>query len=170
MLREEKVTLVEKLKDILDSNTAVVLSHYQGLNMQQMTSLRQKMHDSGIKCMIIKNTLVKLAIKGTDFSALESHLKGPTIISASTDPVAVAKILSEFSKDNDKLKLISAIVDNKILDVSEITLLSKMPSLDELRAKIVGLLNAPATSLATVLNAPATQVARVTSLYAQKEQ
>lgn len=168
MLREEKVNLVQSLKEMLSNSTAVILSHYHGLNMRQITDLRKNMHSQNISFMVVKNTLLKLAIQDTEFSELDQYLTGPVAVSASSDPVAVAKMLANFAKENEQLKLVGAVVDKKTLDVQAIKALSKMPSLDELRAKIIGLLNAPATSLVSVLSAPGTQVARVISLYSQQ--
>ncbi len=168
MLREEKVNLVQSLKEMLSNSTAVILSHYHGLNMRQITDLRKNMHSQNISFMVVKNTLLKLAIQDTEFSELDQYLTGPVAVSASSDPVAVAKMLANFAKENEQLKLVGAVVDKKTLDVQAIKALSKMPSLDELRAKIIGLLNAPATSLVSVLSAPGMQVARVISLYSQQ--
>jgi large subunit ribosomal protein L10 len=169
VLRAEKIKVVDQLKEIFSNHTAVVLAHYHGLNMKQISELRKDMRDQGIKFMVSKNSLMKIAIKDTDFSALEEHLNGPTVIAASTDPVAVTKTLTKFIKENKQLKLIGAIVDNKTLGVEAIRVLSKMPSLDELRAKIVSLLSTPATSVASVLVAPAIKVARVLSVYSKQQ-
>lgn len=168
MLRSEKFEVVDNLKKIFSENSAVIVTHYHGLSMSQLTELRSKMYDDGMRFMITKNTLAKIAVKDTQLSGLESHFNGPTAIAIAKDPVGVTKVLTDFVKKNEELKLVAAVVDNQLLDVSGITALSKMPSLDELRAGIISLFSAPARSIASVLSAPAGQIARVTSAYSKK--
>lgn len=167
MLRSEKTEVVENLKDMFLNNSAVVLAHYHGLTVDQMTSLRNKMRESGVKMVVAKNTLAKIAVQGTSFADLERHLGGPTAIAASNDPVAVTKIINSFSEENEQLKLIGAVVDGRSIDLAGIKQIAKMPSLDDLRAKIIGLLKAPASSIASIIAAPAGKVARVISAYSQ---
>lgn len=168
MLRSEKIKVVDDLKEMFSGHTSAAIAHYHGLNMSQITELRNRLREAGIRFMIAKNSLAKIAVNDNKFSELDEHLTGPTAIAVSNDPVALAKILSQFVEENEQLKLIGAIVDGQWLNVNGIKTLSKMPSLDELRAKIIALLVTPATSIASILVAPATKVARVVSAYSEK--
>lgn len=168
MLRSEKTEVVESLKAIFSNNSSVILAHYHGLTVDQMTSLRSRMREGGVEIVVAKNTLAKLAIQGSAFSDLEKHFNGPTAIAASNDAVAVAKIINTFSEENDKLKLIGAIIDGRSVDPMGIKQVAKMPSLDELRAKILRLILAPASSIASIIAAPGGKIARVLSAYSEK--
>ena len=167
MLRENKIKAVSELAQSFSEYSSLIITHYHGLTVKQITDLRSQMFDAGIRFQVIKNRLVKIALKDTDFASLESDFVGPTAIALSNDPVAVAKILVDFVKGNEQLKLIRGIVDGAEMDVEGIKQLSKMPSLDELRAKLIALLQTPASSVASVLTAPTTSVVRVVSAYSE---
>ena len=169
MLRTEKAEVVENLKEMFTANSAVVLSNYQGLNMAQFSALRKKMHEQGAQLVVTKNTLSRIAAKDSTFSSLEQYLSGPTAISVSNDPIGMAKVLTSFAEENEQLKLIVAVIDGKPLDVNGIKALSKMPPLNDLRAKIIGLLKSPASAIASILVAPLRKTVGVVSAYAEKK-
>jgi large subunit ribosomal protein L10 len=159
--RKAKQNLVDALgAEIKDMGLLVVLQQ-NGLNADETLDLRRKMRAAGVTMKVGKNTLVKRAIKGSKIEGLAQFLKGPTALAFSKDPVAAAKIAAEFAKKNDKLKLIGAMMGDQLLDAKGAMALATLPSLDELRGKLVGLLVAPATKIACVLQAPAGQLARV---------
>jgi large subunit ribosomal protein L10 len=166
--REAKQKLIEALgAEVKDANLLVVVQQL-GLNADQTLDLRRKMRAAGVKLKVGKNTLIKRAIKDTKIAALEKFLKGPTAIAYSKDPVAAAKVAAEFSKKNDKLQIIGAIMGDQLLDAKATQALATLPSLDELRGKMVGLLVAPATKIACILKAPAGQLARVIAAHSKK--
>jgi large subunit ribosomal protein L10 len=169
MDRAEKKAYVESVNEGVKNAASVIVVHYQGLTVEEITALRSKMRAAGASFRVTKNTLTKLALKGTAYEKLGDHLKGPTAIGYSEDPVAPAKVLSAFSNDNEKLKLLAGAFGEQSLDVKGIEQLAKMPSLDELRAKIIGMLSTPATRIAGVLQAPAGQLARVCGAYGAKQ-
>jgi large subunit ribosomal protein L10 len=160
--REIKKTKVTALAGINEAKLVVVVEQ-KGLNADQTLALRRAMRAAGVTMKVEKNTLVKLAIKDTPLAGLEQFMKGPTALCYSTDPVAAAKVAAEFAKKNDKFKLVGAAMDGEIMDAKAAMVLATLPSLDELRGKLVGLLLAPATKIAGVLQAPAGQLARVMS-------
>ncbi len=168
MNREEKKQSISDIKNMVESNSATIIVYYQGLTAARIHALRGVLLECGAKIKIIKNSLAKLAISNTSAKELDSYLTGPTALVVSNDPVNMAKSLTKFAKDNANLVLLGGIVDNQIVDKKAIGMLSDMPSKDELRAKIIGLLNAPATKLVRLLNTPATQVARVIGAYSEK--
>ena len=170
MLKEKKVQTVEKLKELFRSSDSAFIAHYHGLNVAQISGLRTKMYEDKIQFFVSKNSLTKLGVKGSEFEDLTESFVGPVAIALSNDPVATAKILVEFAKDNEQLKLIEAKVFGERIDSKGIKSLSKMPSLDELRAKLVSLIQTPARSLASIMVAPATTLARVFSVYSNKSQ
>lgn len=161
MLRAEKAEIVEDLRGIFNDAGVVVVTHYMGLNVAEMQTLRVQMRDAGARFRVTKNRLAKLAIDGTEFASIGDLLTGPTAIAYSDDPVAAPKVISAFAKKNDKLKIIGGGYSGVLLDADKVKALAEMPSLDELRAKLLSLINTPATRLAMVLQAPAGQVARV---------
>ncbi len=165
MNRAEKKQYVEQVHEEVKNAASVVVVHYQGLTVEEMTSLRVDMRKAGASFKVTKNTLAKRALKGSGYEALEEHFSGPTAIGYSDDPVAPAKVLVDFAKKNENLKLLGGAFGETALDVKAIEQLARMPSLDESRAKIIGVLNAPATRLAGVLQAPAGQLARVCGAY-----
>ena len=168
MDRVTKQAYVDQLTAELSDAESVVVVHYKGLNVDEITELRAKMREAGGSFKVTKNTLAKLALKGTTYEPIGEYLSGPTAIGYSIDPVAPAKALVNYANENDKLQLLGGAFGDQALDVDGIKQLAKMPSLDELRAKIVGMLNTPATRIAGVLQAPAGQLARVCGAYGAK--
>jgi len=168
MNRLEKKQEISDIKSLVESYSSAVIVHYKGLNVDRISSLRGQIRESGAKFKVIKNSLAKLAVANTNSKELDSLLSGPTALVVSNDPVSMAKVLTKFAKDNANLVLLGGVVDDQVVDKKTISALSEMPSKDELRAKIIGLLNAPATKLLRVLKAPAEQLARVIDAYANK--
>lgn len=160
--RQVKEKKVEALSGIKDAELVVVVQQ-TGLTAGQTLDLRRAMRAAGVTLKVEKNTLVKRAIEGTHLAGLEAYMKGPTALAFSKDPVAAAKVAAEFAKKNDKFKIIAAALGDQILDAKGAMALATLPSLDELRGKLIGLLLAPATKIAGVLQAPAGQIARVLS-------
>ena len=163
MDRTEKTELVSSLRGTFENTSIVVVTHYTGLNVADISDLRAKMRDAGASFKVTKNRLTRLALEGTPYDQIGDLFTGPTAIAYSDDPVAPAKVAVEFAKKNDKLVVLGGAMGDVRLDESAIKQLATLPSLDELRAKIVGMLNTPATRIAGVLQAPAGQVARVLS-------
>jgi large subunit ribosomal protein L10 len=169
MDRNEKSELVAELNRTFSETSVVIVTRNLGLTVAQSTALRTKMREAGARYKVAKNRLARIAVEGTPYSTLGDLLTGPTALSTSTDPVAPAKVAVEFAKTNDKLEIVGGQMGTTILDADGVKALATMPSLDELRAKIVGLIVAPATKLATITQAPAAQIARVLAAYAEKE-
>lgn len=169
MDRSQKEKQVEELREIFAGAQLLVLAQQSGLSVAEATDLRAKMREAGARFKVTKNRLARLAIEGTKFAELAEQFKGPTAIAYSEDPVAAAKVAVNFAKDNDKLVIIGGALNEKVLEVGEVDNLAKLPSLDELRGKLVGLLQAPATKVAGVLQAPAGQLARVFGAYGSKD-
>ena len=169
MDRAQKSGLVEELNSTLSTMGVVVVTRSMGLTVKQSTDLRNKMRDAGASYQVAKNRLAKIAIQGTPYASIGTMLTGPTGLAYSNDPVAAAKIAVDFAKTNDKFEIVGGAMGDTVLDVAGVTALASLPSLDELRAKIVGLIQAPATKIARVVQAPAAQLARVLAAYAAKE-
>ncbi|MDA0240205.1 MAG: 50S ribosomal protein L10 [Proteobacteria bacterium] len=169
MDRTEKEEMVSWLKQMFDESATIVVTHYSGLTVGEMTELRAKMREAGAGFKVSKNRLTRLALDGTAINDLSDMFKGPTGIAYSADPVAAAKVAVNFAKDNEKLVVLGGAFGEQLLDVAGINALAKLPSLDEIRGSLVGLLQAPATKVAGVLQAPAGQVARVIGAYASSE-
>jgi large subunit ribosomal protein L10 len=167
--KSKKQNFISELEDIYKTSNSVIVTHYHGLTVAEVTKLRAKLRESGASFKVVKNTLSKIAATNVGMSVESGAFAGPTAIAYSVDPVAAAKGVVEFAKANDNLKIICGIVDDKFLDVSAIEQLAKLPSLDELRGKIVGVLQAPAANLARVVQAPAGALARVLQAYADKK-
>ena len=161
MNRQEKAELIETLQTTLNDSTTVVVAHQVGMTVAESSDLRAKMREAGAGFKVTKNRIAKLALNDTPHTALESLFTGPTAIGTSTDPVAAAKVLVEYAKGNDKLTIVGGSMDGKSLDKAGVEALAKLPSLDELRGKLVGILQAPAAKIARVAQAPAGKVARV---------
>ena len=161
MNRTEKAELIETLQATLSGATSVVVAHQSGLTVAESSELRAKMREAGAGFKVTKNRLTKLALQGTKYENLTDLFTGPTAIGTSSDPVSAAKTLVSFAKTNDKLTIIGGSLDGKVLDKAGVEALATLPSLDELRAKIIGMLTAPATKVARVTQAPASQLARV---------
>lgn len=170
MDRSEKENLVASLKQVFEEATIVVVTHYSGLTVSDMTDLRGRMREAGANFKVTKNRLTRLALKDTVFENLNDLFIGPTAIAYSDDPVAAAKIAVNFSKDNEKLIILGGAFNGEMLDIGAVISLAKLPSLDELRGKLVALIQTPATRIAGVLQAPAGQVARVIGAYGAKDE
>lgn len=167
--RAKKQETIEQLKGALSDAQLVVLLHNNGLTVTEVSELRRKIRAAGAGYKVAKNTLTKLVIKDdARFSMLDGMLSGPIAIAYSKDPVAAAKIISEYANNNDKIEIVGGALDGQALSLAAIKNLATLPSLDELRGKIVGLLQAPATKIAGILQAPAGQLARVVGAYATK--
>lgn len=168
MNRTEKEVLVGELNRTLSETAIVVVTRQSGLTVAEVSDLRAKMRTAGARYKVTKNRLARLALKGTQYEQLDALFTGPTAISTAADPVAVAKVAVDFAKANDKLTIVGGAFGDQMLDVDSIKNLATLPSLNELRGKIVGLLQAPATKLAGVIQAPAAQLARVLNAKAQQ--
>ncbi len=170
LTRAKKIEVANDVSERLKAAEVVIVTQNLGMTVAQVSDLRSKARASGASYKVAKNRLVKRVLSETRFSVIDGHLKGPTAITTSQDPVSAAKTIVEFAKKNEKLIILGGAFGDKALDVKTIEQLATLPSLDELRGKIVGILQAPAQRIATVLQAPAAQLARVTSAYAKKEQ
>ena len=168
MNRVQKEEAIELLSENFAETESVVVTQYAGLTVGQMTELRGKMREQNVNFKVSKNRLVLRALKGTRFEGIGDMLKGPVGLATSKDPVAAAKIAYDFSKTNENLVILGGALGKDILDISGIEALAKLPSLDEVRAKFVGLLQTPAQRIAVLCQAPASQLARVTKAYADK--
>ena len=168
--RAEKAEAVAALKGIFDKVPVVVVAHYAGLTVAQMQNLRKQARAQGAVVQVAKNRLAKIALEGTDVASIGAFLKGPTVIAYSNDPVGASKVSVDFAKANEKFVILGGAMGKTALDPNGVKALAALPSLDELRAKLVGLLKAPATKIAQIANAPAAKVARVVQAYANKSQ
>lgn len=169
MDRSQKAESVASLNAVFNEVGVVVITRNLGMSVGQSTALRSKMREVGASYKVAKNRLAKLALKDTQYEALEDLLTGPTALATSVDPVAAAKAAVDFAKTNDKLEIVGGSMGGQLLDANGVKALASMPSLDELRGKLVGLINAPATKVAQVVNAPAAKLARVFGAYGAKE-
>ncbi|APE27754.1 50S ribosomal protein L10 [Aurantiacibacter gangjinensis] len=169
MDRSQKIESVAQLNAAFQEVGVVVVTRNLGMTVDQSTELRAKMREAGATYKVAKNRLAKLALKDTDYTGLEEYLTGPVGLAWSEDPVAAAKAAVEFAKANDKLEIVGGSMGTQVLDDAGIKALASMPSLDELRGTIVGLVNAPATKIAQVVNAPAAKLARVFGAYGAKD-
>ncbi|MFM2410201.1 MAG: hypothetical protein RL481_1029 [Pseudomonadota bacterium] len=169
MNRSEKTDAVAALNATFNEAAVVVVTRNLGLTVGQSTDLRNKMRDAGASYKVAKNRLAKIALNDTPYGSLSDLLTGPTALATSGDPVAAAKVAVEFAKTNDKLEIVGGAMGATVLDVEGVKALASLPSLDELRAKLIGLVQAPATKVVQVIQAPAGQLARVFGAYAAKE-
>jgi len=167
--KAKKAEVVEDLNGIFAKAGSVVVAHYSGMTVAQMSDLRARMGAAGASFRVSKNRLAVRALKGTPIEGIAHLFKGPTGIAVSNDPIAASKVAVAYAKDNDKLVILGGAVGATALDVNGIKALASLPSLDELRGKIVGLLVAPATKIAGIVQAPAGQLARVIGAYSQKD-
>jgi len=167
--RAEKKEAVATLHETFTKASVVVVAQYSGLTVAQMQRLRKQMRGAGAKVQVAKNRLAQIALKGTDVVAISPLLKGPTLIAYSSDPVAAAKAAVGFAKDHEKFVILGGAMAKTALSIDGVKSLATLPSLDELRAKLLGLITTPASQLAQLLNAPASKVARVVSAYADKD-
>ncbi len=168
MDRAQKPVVVSDLNAVFNEVGVVVVTRNLGLTVAQSTDLRLKMRDAGATYKVTKNSLAKIATKGTQYESISDLLTGPIALATSIDPVAAAKVAVDFAKTNDKLEIVGGAMGDTVLDVNGVKALAALPSLDELRAKIVGLLQAPATKVVQIVQAPAGQLARVLAAYAAK--
>ena len=168
MDRAQKKEAVASLRQVFSTTSVVVVCHYNGLTVAQMSALRRQMRDAGASVQVAKNRLAKIALDGTDVGTIGNLLKGPTLLAYSGDPVAAPKVASDFAKANEKLVILGGAMGRTALNPEGVRALATLPSLDELRARLVGLVQAPATKIAQVVNAPAAKVARVFAAYAAK--
>ena len=168
MDRAAKKELVAELNGVFKDTNVVVVAHYAGLTVAQMQTLRRQMKQAGAGVKVAKNRLAKIALEGTGAAVVGPLLKGPTVIAYSRDPVAAPKVANDFAKSNEKFVILGGAMGKTALNPDGIKVLASLPSLDELRGKIVGLLMAPATKIAQVVNAPAAKLARVVQAHAKK--
>jgi large subunit ribosomal protein L10 len=169
MDRTQKAEAVESLNGLFANAGAVVVAHYSGMTVAQMGDLRSRLRKAGASFKVAKNRLAVRALEGTNAAGISDLFKGPTGIAYSADPVAAPKVLVAYAKENAKFKILGGVAVGSVLDPEGVKALAELPSLDQLRGKIIGLLQAPATKIAGVLQAPAGQLARVLSAYANKE-
>ena len=169
MERAEKREVVTALHDVIAKAGVVVVAHYAGLTVTEMTRLRRDMRSAGGQVKVAKNRLVKLALEGTDAKGIADLLRGPTCIAYSADPIAAPKVAIKFAKTNEKFVILGGTMGATALDAKGVSSLASLPSLDELRGKLIGLIQAPASKLARTLNAPGAQRARVFAAYGKKE-
>jgi large subunit ribosomal protein L10 len=166
--RAAKKELVTTLNGVFKGTNVVVVAQNTGLTVAQMQNLRKQMKQAGAAVKVTKNRLAKIALDGTDAAVVIPLLKGPTLLAFSGDPVAAPKVATDFAKAHEKFVILGGAMGKTALDQNGVKALAALPSLDELRATIVGLIQAPATKIARVVNAPATKVARVLAAYAKK--
>tara|TARA_B100000941_G_scaffold262289_1_gene214950 strand:- start:249 stop:758 length:510 start_codon:yes stop_codon:yes gene_type:complete len=157
--KAKKQEYIEKMSSQFDKSEAVIVTHYQGLTMQQLDDLRSRMREHGIQFKITKNRITKIALQKTRCKELSDLFSGPTAVALSEDAITSAKILTKFSKENSKLKILGGIMGSDILDVVGVQNVATLPTLDEARAKIVGILRSPAQKIASILLAPASKIA-----------
>jgi large subunit ribosomal protein L10 len=167
--RSEKAEAIVELNQIFKDASLLVVTRQSGLTVQEVTDLRRKVRAAGASYKVAKNRLTLRALEGTPFKALGPLFTGPTAIAYSKDPVAAAKVVSAFARTNEKLTIVGGALGENTLDIAGVQALASLPSLDALRAKIIGLLQAPATKVAGVLQAPAGQLARVFGAYGAKD-
>ncbi|MDR3425325.1 MAG: 50S ribosomal protein L10 [Alphaproteobacteria bacterium] len=167
--RLAKEQLTAEIKADLEPSELIVVNHQLGLNADQTRALRVAMRKEGVELKVAKNKLVKHVVEGTKFAALDKFLTGPTVLAYSKDPVAAARVSVEYAKKNNKFKIVGGVMGDKVMEEAQIRMLASLPSLDQLRATLIGLLQAPATKIAGVLQAPAGQLARVLSARSRQE-
>ena len=159
MNKEQKKDYIKNMTAQFENSEAVLVTHYQGLNMKQLDELRKQMREQGIQFKITKNRITKLALQKTKCKDLVDLFSGPTAVALSQDAISSAKILTKFSKENKNLKILGGIMGNDVLDVAGVAKVATLPTLDEARAKIVGILRSPAQKIASILLAPASKIA-----------
>jgi len=169
MDRSQKAESVAFLTEVFNEAGAVVITRNLGMTVAQSTALRIKVREAGASFKVAKNSLAKIAAKGTAYEGVIDLFTGPTGIAASADPVTAAKVVVDFAKTNDKLEIVGGAMGSVVLNADGIKALATMPSLDEMRAKLIGLIQAPATKLAQLTTAPAAKLARVFAAYAEKD-
>ena len=170
MDRTQKESLVGTLHEAFADTAVVVITHYSGMTVAQLTDLRRKAREAGASFKVTKNRLTRLSLAGTPYQGLEKMFAGTTAVAFSKDPVAAAKVVVDFAKTNDKLIIVGGATGQQKLTAEGVKSLAALPSLDELRARLVGMMQTPATRVAAVLQAPAGQLARVMGAYARKDE
>ncbi len=170
MERAEKKELVTMLNTVFKSTGVVVVAHNKGLTVNQVNDLRNKMAQAGATVKVAKNRLAKLALDGTDAAGITGLFQGPTMLAYADDPVSAPKVAAAFAKGHDKFVILGGALGKTVMDANGVKALAELPSLDQLRGRLIGLIQAPATKIAGVLAAPAGQVARVINAYATKDQ
>jgi large subunit ribosomal protein L10 len=166
--RAAKSEQIASLGEIFKTTKVVVVAHYSGLTVAQMQTLRKQMRQAGASVKVAKNRLAKIALEGSDVASIAPLMKGPALIAFSGDPVAAPKVAVDFAKTHERFVILGGAMGKTTLDQNGVKALAALPSLDELRAIIVGLIQAPATKIAQVINAPAAKLARVVQAYASK--
>jgi large subunit ribosomal protein L10 len=169
MDRAQKQESIETLKGVFADAGAVVVTHYMGLTVAEMTDLRGRLRKEGAHLKVVKNTLAQKALNGSVGEAGDALFSGPVAIAFAPDPVSAAKIATQYAKENDKFTVVGALMGEQVLDKAGVSALATLPSLDQLRGKIIGLIQAPATKIAGILQAPGGQIARVIGAYAAKD-
>ena len=169
MDRAQKAEAVAALKATFNEVSVVVVTRNLGLSVAQSTALRGRMREAGATYKVAKNTLTLIAAEGTPYQALGDLLTGPTALATSTDPVAAARVAVDFAKTTDRFEIVGGAMGATVLDVAGVRALAELPSLDELRGRLVGLIQAPATKIAQLVNAPAAKLARVFNAYAERD-
>ena len=159
MNKQQKKDYVEEMKKVFTSNEAVMIAHYQGLNVNELDKIRDEMRKSGIFFKVTKNRITKLALKETKYKELEKFFSGPTAAAISSDPIMSAKILAKYAKSGSSLKLVAGYMDGKVLGAEDVAKIATLPTLDEARAKIVGILSTPAQKFLSILLAPGSKIA-----------
>ncbi len=169
MDRSQKADMVDQLKAVFSETSVVVITRNHGLSVAQSTDLRLKMRDAGAQYKVAKNRLALIALDGTRYKPIGDLLKGPTALATSLDPVAAAKVAVDFARTNDKLEIVGGAMGDTVLDVNGIRALAELPSLDQLHATLVGLIQAPASKIARTINEPGAQLARIFQAYCAKQ-
>ena len=169
MDRAQKSDAVAEMKQAFETTNVVVVTRNLGLSVAQSSALRNRMRDAGARFKVAKNTLTLIALEGTPYAPISEMMTGPTALATSTDPVAAAKAAVDFAKTNDRLEIVGGAMGKTLLDANGIKALAALPSLDELRAKVIGLIQAPASKIARTINEPGAQLARVIGAFAAKE-
>jgi large subunit ribosomal protein L10 len=169
MDRSQKADLVAELKQVFSETSVVVVTRNLGLSVAQSTDLRLRMRDAGAQFKVAKNRLALIALDGTRYQPIGELLKGPTALATSIDPVAAAKVAVDFAKTTDRFEVLGGAMGDTVLDLSGIRALAELPSLDELRAKLIGLVQAPASKIARTVAEPGAMLARVFGAYAAQE-
>jgi len=157
--KENKKNYIEEMKKVFSSSEAVMVAQYQGLNVKELDSLRKELREKGILFKVTKNRITKIALKDSPCKDLEKYFNGPTAAAMSSDAITSAKILTKFAKSHNKLKIVAGFMDGKVLDQKEVAIIATLPSLEEARAKIVGILATPAQKLVSILLAPGSKIA-----------
>ena len=169
MDRAQKAEQVAQLKQTFNETAVVVITRNLGMTVAQSTTLRNRMRDAGARFKVTKNTLTLIALEGTAYAPISDMLSGPVALATSSDPVAAAKVAVDFAKTTDRFEIVGGAMGDTVLDLNGVKALAELPSLDELRAKIVGLVMAPASKIARTINEPGAQLARIFGAYAAKE-